>query len=163
MQLNNSRGDAPGLMTEQTNPIAEQKEAGPTGPEPVTIASTGKRQAFQDLKRQLKEGELKNTGTQKLLLEMLSDAEAERDEYKGYVELYRTADREAAVLRERIGGNNLNEMMFTVGGVVGGAMIGLAPFFWDKENPYRGIICLCVGCALVAIFSVLRALQVFRK
>src|SRR5690242_19229632 len=42
----------------------------------TTVAPTGKRQAFRDIRRQLQEQELSNPGVQKLLLEELETADA---------------------------------------------------------------------------------------
>lgn len=152
-------------MTDPTPPIEQTKQRDTAANEPdprPSVASTGKRQAFQDLKRQLTEQDLSNPGTQKLILEMLSIAEADRDECKGYVDEFHRVDKEAAVLREKLRGDRLNELMFTVGVGVGCAAIGLAPFFWDKENN-RGLVCLVIGAVLVAVFSVLRAVRVVLK
>jgi hypothetical protein len=114
---------------------------------PQALAPTeGRRQAFQDIKRQLTPGELANTGTQKLILEMLLASERQCDELKEYVENYHVADKKVGVLEEKLKTNKVNEIMFGVGVGVGCAIIGLAPYFWDDKG--KGPLVLAVGLAL---------------
>jgi VIT1/CCC1 family predicted Fe2+/Mn2+ transporter len=128
---------------------AEQRDAASGVPPPESAApTTGRRAAFQDIKRELTDAELANPGTQKLLLEMLFTAEAERDEYKTYIGMYYNAEKRASVLEERSKKNKTNETLFAVGVGVGGAIIGLAPAFWSPQN-LNGPICLVVGGVLV--------------
>ena len=136
---------------------AQQRE--PTKAEaaaPSSVPATGRRQAFQDLKRQLTESDLANPGTQKLILDMLINAESERDDLKVYVAQYYDADKRAAILQEKLSSHRLNEVLFAVGVGIGCAIIGLAPTFWDP-NTARGLICLIVGGVLVIGSALARA------
>lgn len=139
------------IKPEQT----EQRESpkSPASPVSSTVSPTGRRLAFQDIKRQLTEAELQNTGTQKMILELLLTTEAERDDLKNYVPKYYEADKRVGILEEKLKTNKTNEITFGVGIGVGMAIIGLAPFFWDDKG--HGWLVLVVGAILTigAIFS----------
>src|SRR5579862_4205230 len=68
----------------------------------LTVSTSGKRQAFRDIRRQLQETELGNPGVQKLLLDELETAESECEVLQGYVDRYHEADKKAAILEERL-------------------------------------------------------------
>jgi hypothetical protein len=139
------------------NHEAQQQEPPTSAPAPpAAVSATGRRQAFQDLKRQLTEGNLAEPGTQKLILDMLINAEAERDDLKAFVAQYYEADKRAAVLQEKLGGNILNEVLATSGVGFGFALIGLTPTLWDAPR-YGGPICLAIGSLLVVISVFSRA------
>lgn len=139
------------------NEEAQQQEPVPGTPAPpAPVSTTGRRQAFQDLKRQLTEGNLAEPGTQKLILDMLISAEAERDDLKAFVPQYYEADKRAAILQEKLSSNRLNEILATSGVGFGFALIGLTPTLWDAPK-YGGPICLAVGALLILISVVSRA------
>ena len=135
---------------------AQQQNAPDVAPQPaLSVASSGRRQVFRDLKRSLTEEELSNPGTQKLILEMLANAEDDRDEYRSYVSRFYGADKQVAILGEQLRANKLNEIMFLVGFGVGCAIIGLAPYLWNPATMY-GQFCLAVGAVLAAGFTFAR-------
>jgi hypothetical protein len=114
---------------------------------PVTsVATTGKRQAFRNIRRQLQEQELLSPGVQKLLLEELETADARCEILEVYVDRFHEADKRAAVLEEKLKTQKAFEIIFGVGVGVGCAIVGLAPFFWDGSG--RGPIVLAVGLVL---------------
>ena len=120
---------------------------GPKGENTTSV--TGRRPAFQDLKRELSDKDLASPGTQKLLLEMLVSAETERDEYKTYVTKFYETDKQNGVLSEKIKTNKINEIMFGVGVGLGGAIIGLAPLLWSTDpSDHKGPITLATGVVL---------------
>lgn len=146
-----------GVVADTKSPIAdqaEQKEApkAPPALEPTAVSPSGRRQAFLNLKRGLTDEELTNTGTQKLLLDMLECAEAERDEFKRYIQKYHEANTRASVLDEKIKTNTTNEIMFAVMIGVGGTVVGLTPVFAERGNGgiLAGALCAGVGVALIA-------------
>lgn len=112
----------------------------------TTVPPSGRREAFRDIRRQLSEEDLSSRGVQKLLLEELERAEAECQIAEGYIERFHEADKRAAVLEEKLRTNSAFEIMFGVGVGLGGAIIGLAPVFWN--NPPQGQIALVIGLAL---------------
>jgi hypothetical protein len=113
-----------------------------------TVAPTGKRQAFRDIRRQLQEQELSNPGVQKLLLEELETADSRCEVLEGYVDRFHESDKRAAVLEEKLRTQTAFEILFGVGVGLGCAIIGLAPLFWDST--VKGPIILAVGVLLVA-------------
>ncbi len=118
-------------------------------PVEVSVSATGRRLAFENIKRQLSEADLTNPGTQKLILEMLMTAEADRDECEQYIPKFHEADKRAAILEEKLKTNKVNEVMFGVGVGVGCAIIGLAPTFWNNAAaPSQGPLCLIIGVLL---------------
>jgi hypothetical protein len=134
----------------------QQQDTIHVSPQPIpSVASTGKRQAFQDLKRNLTEAELSNPGTQKLILEMLSNVEDDRDECKAYVSRFHEADKRVGILTEKLRANNLIEIMFTIGFGAGCAIVGLSTYFWSSANLY-GQLCLAVGTLLAGGFGAAR-------
>ena len=131
----------------QTTPVA--KIEGVAAVSVVTaIATTGKREAFRNLVRQLSSDELSNSGVQKLLLEDLEKAESECETLQGYVERFHDADKRAAVLDERLHKQTAFDILFGVGVGLGGAIIGVSPVFWDTTS--KGPIALVIGILLVA-------------
>ncbi len=56
------------------------------------------------------------------------------------------------MLEEKLKTNTTNEIMFGVGLTLGGAIFGLAPYFWDKGNNdhLAGGICIAVAVVLTA-------------
>lgn len=135
---------------------AQQKEPPrSTSDASTAVSTTGRRQAFQDLKRQLTEVNLAEPGTQKLILDMLINAEAERDDLKIFVAQYYDADKRASILQEKLKGNRLNEILTTSGVGFGFALIGLTPTLWDAPK-YGGPICLAIGALLVLIAVISR-------
>ena len=113
-----------------------------------SVPASGRRAAFRDVRRQLTDEELKNPGVQKLLLDMLQEADDEREELRSYVDRFHDANKTAAVLREELKTHTAIEVFFGVGIGLGGAIIGLAPFFWGKEPKYGGITAI-VGLGLM--------------
>jgi hypothetical protein len=114
----------------------------------TAVATTGKRQAFRDIRRQLQEQELSSPGVQKLLLEELETADAKCDVLEGYVERFHEADKRAAVLQEKLTTQTAFDILFGAGVGLGCAIMGLAPLFWDGS--IKGPITLGVGFLLVA-------------
>jgi hypothetical protein len=114
----------------------------------LAIPSSGRRQAFRDIRRQLQEAELANPGVQKLLLEDLERAEGECEILQGYVERFHDADKRAAIAEEKLKSQTGFEVLYSSSLGLGCAIVGLAPFFWDEKNS-RGPAALVVGLLLV--------------
>jgi hypothetical protein len=135
--------EAPSLGTSEQSPPLPSGRRESTPPESVVPAS-GKRSAFRDVRRQLTDDELKNSGVQKLLLDMLQESDDERERLTSYVDRFHDADKVAAVLREEVKTHTKIEVFFGVGVGLGGTIIGLSPFFWGIKIEY-GIITAFVG------------------
>ena len=123
----------------------------------ATVTSTGKRQVFKDIRRQLQDADLASPGVQKLLLDELEQKEAECEILESYIDRFHVADKRAAVLEEKLKTQNAIEVFFAVGMTLGGAIVGLAPFFWDESG--HGPIVLMIGAALVLGSSIGRIVK----
>jgi hypothetical protein len=109
--------------------------------------ASGRRAAFRDVRRQLTDDELKSSGVQKLLLDMLLEADDEREGLRSYISAFHTADKTAAVLGMQVKAQEALDIFFGVGVGLGGTVIGLVPFFWGV-NPEYGIVTGIVGIGL---------------
>jgi hypothetical protein len=127
-------------------PRIETVEVSETVHSTIIATSSGKRQAFRDIRRQLQDTDLSSPGVQRLLLDELDQSEAECEVLNAYVERFHEADKRAAVLEEKLKGNNAFDILFTVGVGVGCAIIGVSPLFWNEGA--RGPIALCIGLLL---------------
>jgi hypothetical protein len=142
-----------GPQPAKQDPALDSPEADAPGPAtappavPVTVAPTGKRQAFRDIRRQLQETELANPGVQRLLLEDLERAEGQCEILQGYVTRYHEADKRAAILDEKLRTQTVIEIFFGVGLGVGCMILGLVPSIWDAT--YKGPLFLITGIILV--------------
>jgi hypothetical protein len=123
----------------------------------AAVATSGKRQAFSNIRRQLSETDLASPGVQKMLLEELDRAESQCEVAEGFRERFHTADKEAAILREKLKTANTVEVFFGLGVAIGSAMIGLAPYFWDKRA--EGMILLTVGAIMCIGSSIARMIK----
>lgn len=132
----------------------EAIEAAPTS---TTIATTGKRQAFRDIRRQITEADLANPGVMRLVLENLERADAECEILSGFVDRYYAADKQAAVLNEKLRTQTALEVLFGIGVGLGGAIVGITPLFWDGTS--KGPITLAVGLLLVGGSTVARIVK----
>jgi len=126
---------------------AQPVQAQPVQINPPTTATSGKRLVFREIRRQMSDADLASPGVQKLLLDELERAEDTCENLQGYVDRYHEADKRAAVLDEKLRTQNAVEIFFAVGLAMGGAIVGLAPFFWDE--PGKGPIVLVVGAVLI--------------
>lgn len=117
-------------------------------PADSAVPASGRRVAFRDVRRQLTDDELTSPGVQKLLLDMLEDADEEKETLRSYIGLYHEADKRAAVFSENLKSQTSVEVFFGVGVGLGGAIIGLAPFLWG-DKPEYGAITGIIGLGLV--------------
>lgn len=139
--------EAPSLEPQvQVKPAASEEVKVP--PPDSSVPVSGRRAAFRDVRRQLTDDELKSSGVQKLLLDMLQEADDERETLRSYVGLFHEADKTSAVLGEHVKTQTTIEVLFGVGVGLGGAIMGLAPFLWELKSEY-GVITGLVGLCLI--------------
>ena len=141
--------------------IAVQRQVG-EGPSQIMSSAeptppTGRRQALKDLRRQLTDEDLASPGAQKLLLDELERADSDREILSGFVTRFHDADKRAAVLDEKLRANNSIEITFGVGVGLGGAIMGLAPAFWNMQP--LGYLTLAIGFFLIVGASVARMIK----
>ena len=107
-----------------------------------------KKGAYQKLKRDLSEEELKSPGTQKLLLSDLDRLEDEVDDLKKFREDYYESDKKRAILNEKLTASISKEVLYTVAISLGATFIGLSNSIWSTENN-NGHIILTGGIILI--------------
>jgi len=140
--------------------IAQLTTSKTTTTETTALTATetsGRRQVFRDIRRQLEETDLASKGVQKLLLNELEMSEGDCEALRAYVEMYHAADKKAAILEARLKTDTGMEIMFAVGLTVGGALIGWAPTLWDASS--KGPIALGIGVILVVGSGVAKAVK----
>lgn len=104
--------------------------------------------AYQKLRRDLSEEELKSPGTQKMLLSDLDRLEEEVNDLRKYQEDFHKSDKEKAILQEKLNSSLSKEILYSVAISLGATLIGLSPSIWSTTNNYGEIILTC-GIVLV--------------
>ena len=110
------------------------------------------------MRRPLTDDELKSPAVQKILIDILEDAEQARDEYKSYVDAFHGADKRAAILGEKLNLDRSVEITFGIGTGLGGAILGLATYLWDKDK-FAGILAALIGLGLMIGACIARAVK----
>lgn len=140
--------------TEQTTATVVGVQIGDSMAAAAVVATTGKRQAFSNIRRQLSETDLGSPGVQKMLLEELDRAESQCEVAEGFRERFHLADKEAAILREKLKTVTAMEIFFGLGVAIGSILIGLAPYFWDQKA--KGELMLAIGAVVLIGSAVAR-------
>jgi hypothetical protein len=123
-----------------------------------TPTFTSRRLSLTNVRRQLTDDELANPGVQKLILDMLEEAESERDNNKVYITSYHEVDKKAAILGEKLLADKKVDVFFGLGVGLGGAILGLAPYFGQIKTMF-GLICGFIGLALIVGSSIGRTIK----
>ena len=145
--------DAPKITSEAAESV-RQEDTPEVGagkpPQQPTAPAMGRRSSLRNIRIQLNDEELIQTGVQKLLIEGLDRAEAEIDRLNEYVKDYHTADKENATLKERLKINVVVEILSGTGLAVGSSIITLAPslLVTDADKTVR-TICIVVGLVIL--------------
>ena len=108
------------------------------------------RQALSKVQRELSEEEIGSPAVQRMLLDELERLETEAIELREFKDRFHTADKDAAVLRERLRASPPRDGSLAVGA----ALLGLAPSLWSVPP---------VGWIVVALGVVLMVLAVLAK
>ena len=106
------------------------------------------RKALSNVRRELSEEELKSPAVQRMLLDELERLEIEVGDLRVFKDSFYSADKDAAVLRERLRASVARDS----GLAIGAAILGLAPSLWSSQ-PVGGIV-VALGVALV-VFALL--------
>lgn len=143
-------------------PDDEAPKAPPTeGPPPERTSTTqpkSRRASLGSVRRPLTEDELKSSAVQKILIDILEDAEQTRDEYKSYVDAFHGADKRASILAEKLNLDHSVEITFGVGIALGGVIMGIAPYLWGVDN-LSGVLSALIGLCLIIGASIARAVK----
>ena len=102
------------------------------------------RQSFRRLSRELSLEELRETGTQKMILDLLDGLEEENDEQKEFKEKFHERDKDVAVLRERLKKSTAQDIVIGATLAGGSLILGHLPSLPD------GWVAPVVGGLLVA-------------
>ena len=82
-----------------------------------------------------------------MLLDELERADSECADLRGFRDRFYDRDKAAAMLEERLKPATAVEILFGVGVGLGGAIVGLAPLFW--QDGAKGPICLGIGLVVI--------------
>lgn len=132
-------------MAVDQNIDEEPKEGAVEAQDKVLNKRTG---AYQKLRRDLSEEELKSPGTQKMLLSDLDRLEEEVNDLKKFQENFHIRDKEKAILEEKLNSSLSKEILYSVAISLGATLIGLSASIWSTTNNYGEIILAC-GIVLV--------------
>ena len=98
--------------------LEEYAEPGGSGEE----APRRKGRPFRDLSRKLSPEELRGTGTQKMILDLLDQLQDENEELKEFKEKFHERDKDVAVLRERLKKSTAQDIVIGAT-LAGGALV----------------------------------------
>ena len=115
---------------------------------PLQESNTKSHRALSRLKREMTDEELKETGTQKMLLQELERLTDENSELQEYRDNFYIADKELAVTKERLTRNNAMEIISSSCLAIGAASLGYAPSVWSQQP--SGWIFIVGGLVLTA-------------
>jgi hypothetical protein len=136
----------PAISSAPAEQIPSQENVVPQGA--LTAPANGRRGSLRDIRRQLTEEELKQTGVQKLVIEDFERAEMECDALRAYVEKFHEADKCVGIMTEKLKVDKGLEIITGVGLIGGGAIFSLAPSFW-AVNTFQGVAALGIGTLFV--------------
>ena len=105
------------------------------------------RQALSNVRRELSEEEISSPAVQRMLLDELDRLETEAGELREFKDRFYSADKDAAVLRERLRASVARDS----GLAIGAAMLGLVPSLWAFQP--IGWVVTALGVSLV-VFAV---------
>lgn len=103
--------------------------------------------ALSRLRRELSEEELSSPGAVRLVLGDLDRAEEQLVELSGYRDRFYAAEKQEAILEERLKTKIAAEIIFGAALTVGAALIGLSPGLWG--NGAYGPILVILGAVLI--------------
>jgi hypothetical protein len=136
----NTQSAEPQILSETTTATIVQATV-------AAVPSSGTRQSFRNIARQLNTEEMCHPGVVKLIIENLDRAEEECEQLRSYQEKFHAADVERNILREQLKTSRALDVAFAVMIGLGCAVIGLTPTFWDASD--RGPLALALGLAMV--------------
>ena len=126
-----------------TEPIDKE----PAASEPQSQPPPKRANALSGIRRDLTDEELSTAGARKLLIDRLDQLEAQVVELKGYRDQFHAADREVAVLTQKIKGYTAHEVVYGVALAVGSVLVSLSPIAWEKQP--LGWLSLLAGIVLM--------------
>ena len=125
------------------SPDVEPEDTG----EGFPISSHKGRRAFTNVRRELSDEELSSPAIQRMLIDDIERLEEEKYDLSEYQEKYHEADKNAAILEEKLKSSVTQEIVFGVCLTVGAASLGYAPSVWDNQP--TGWISIAFGAFLI--------------
>ena len=108
----------------------ENVDQEPEAIEPQEVFEAKKRRrATSKLRRELTEDELASSGVQRFLLDEIDQSEQRVSELSEFQKCYYKADKEKAILEERMQHSIASEIMFGVSLTLGALLIGMSPSY----------------------------------
>jgi hypothetical protein len=111
---------------------------------------------FMNIKRDLKEEDLKNPAVQRLILSENDKLEHHVHSLELIRDQYHIIDKQCAVLSSKIDQNSAFEIIYTICVAIGSALSGISAIYWEQ----KGYILLLIGLGLT--FGGIVA-KIFRK
>jgi len=105
--------------------------------------------AFAKVRREVSEDEFTAPGVARILLDQISDLRQRVHEETKFRALYYDADKERAIMREKLKLRLSSEIISGIVLTFGSLLIGFSPMLW-KSPPY-GVVALSSGLALVLV------------
>ena len=105
------------------------------------------RQALSNVRRELSEEEISSPAVQRMLLDELERLETEAGDLREFKDRFYAADKDVAVLRERLRASVVQDSSLAIGA----ALLGLAPSLWSSQ-PTGWIVVILGG--LLVLFAV---------
>lgn len=115
------------------------------------------RRAFSKLRRELSEDEISNPAVHRLLLDIQDQLESQVVELTAFEDKFHAADKERAVLQQKVAQHSAMEVMHGLCLALGGVFIGLAPLVWaPAQQPYGYLsagagVLLLIGAVVVKL------------
>jgi hypothetical protein len=128
--------------------MAENKDEAQGNLIPTREPENKSTDAYGNLVRGLNSEELSQTGTQKLILNDLSKAEAKIKELEPFREKYYSVLLEKSVLEEKLSKTKRAEVLYSFCTAFGGVIIGLAKLYLEA-NATLFIIMIVIGVSLI--------------
>lgn len=132
------------LEDEAQEPVEPLAEAGQPRPELKVHSS---RRSLAQVRRELSEEELHHPAVQRMMLDELERLDKEKEELLPYRDKFAEADRDCAVLKEKLKPKIAADIFFGSCTTVGAVLIGLSPTAWSVG--VLGIAAVLLGVALI--------------
>ena len=136
----------------------EQRNSPPPVAEPApAVASSAKRQIFENLTHALNDEDVTNRAAVKLIIDRMIRAEEDRDYFKQFERLYYAShERKPQYWRKSCASTGMVEVNFGTGLALAGVAAGAAPMFWDKDHMLPGILCISFAGVLLVMSVLVR-------
>jgi hypothetical protein len=134
-------------MSDQPTEAERLEKEEETGAHPVEVPPSKGRPALSKVRRELTDKELTSAGVIRMLVAEGDRLEKEVDELRRYRDRYYEAEKQRAILAQRLKVSVAADVVFGVCLTVGAALVSIAPAVWANK-PY-GWLLLVLGLVLM--------------